>query len=79
MSEVEAECSAPSLRNEAIDALVDKGGVGMPARFGVILGVKVPSDSAIVGDWRGECTWLRRDSILDSIIGGNRGVEAKSR
>jgi len=79
MSEVEAECSAPSLRNEAIDALVDKGGVGMPARFGVILGVKVPSDSAIVGDWRGECTWLRRDSMFDSIIGGNRGVEAKSR
>jgi len=79
MSKVEAACSAPSLRNDAIDALVDKGGVGMPARFGVILGVKVPSDSAIVGDWRGECTWLRRDSILDSIIGGNRGVEAKSR
>jgi len=79
MSDVDAHGSAPSLRNEAIDALVDKGGVGMPARFGVILGVKVPSDSAIVGDWRGECTWLRRDSMLDSIMGGKRGVEAKSR
>ena len=79
MSDVDAHGSAPSLRKEAIDALVDKGGVGMPARFGVILGVKVPSDSAIVGDWRGECTWLRRDSMLDSIMGGKRGVEAKSR
>jgi hypothetical protein len=79
MSDVDAHCSAPTLRNEAIDALVDKGGVGMPARFGVILGVKVPSDSAIVGDWRGEWTWLRRDSMLDSIMGGKRGVEAKSR
>jgi hypothetical protein len=79
MSEVRAFCSAPTLRKDAIDALVDKGGVGMPARFGVDLGVKVPSPSAIVGDWRGECTWLRRDSMVDSIIGGKRGVDAKSR
>lgn len=76
MSEVEAHCSGPNLLNEAMDALVDKGGVGIPARFGVILGVKVPSPSAIVGDWRGECTWLRWDSKVDSTMGGRRGVEA---
>lgn len=62
-----------------MDALVDRGGVGMSGRFGVDLGVKVPSPSAIVGDWSGECTWLRRASMFDSIIGGNKGVEAKSR
>jgi len=79
MSEVDEQCSGPNLLNEAMDALVDNGGVGMPARFGVILGVKVPSPSATVGDWRGECTWLRRDSKLDSTMGGKRGVDAKSR
>jgi hypothetical protein len=81
MSEAAILCSVADLWKEAIDALVDSGGVGMPRRLGVDLGVlaKVPSPSAMVGDWRGDCTWLRLDSRLDSIIGGRRGVEARSR
>jgi len=80
-SEVAPLWSTADLWKEAMDALVDSGGVGMPRRLGVDLGVlaKVPSPSAMVGDWRGDCTWLRLDSWLVSIIGGSRGVEAKSR
>ena len=81
MSEAATLCSAIDLWKEAMDAFVDSGGVGMPRRLGVDLGVlaKVPSPSAMVGDWRGECTWLRLGSRFDSIIGGSRGVDARSR
>ena len=68
--------------NDTVDALEDRGGVGIPLVSGEKVGVPMADvlalGSATVGDWSGDCSSSVELVRCSAINGGNSGVEAKS-